>query len=104
MTLTEIGIVFAYFLLAVGLVLTVGYVLGRGRLFGSHRIAVRVDQAANLACRGSLVLVIGGASIAFTGYALGHPMATRIGALVLGAGLPLLLVAEHWGSGNRRRA
>jgi hypothetical protein len=38
MTLAEIGIVSAYFVLAVSVVLTVGYLLGWGRVFGLHRL------------------------------------------------------------------
>lgn len=103
MTFSELGIVLAYFLLAVVLVLVVGYLLGWGRSFGSRRMVDRLDQAGSLVSHASVVFVIAGILVAFTGYAMDQSMIARIGAVMIGAGLPLLLVAEHWGSASRRR-
>jgi hypothetical protein len=101
--LTELAVVSALFTLAVILVLGAGYVLGWGRSFGSARLMDRVDSAATLVCRSSVVLLFGGMLIAFAGYALDQEAVTRVGAVAIAIALPLIVVAEHWGGRVRPR-
>jgi len=107
--IAEIALVLVYFVTAVGLVLVAGYALrfavpGLDRYFSRAGFPTQLERAITIACVGSVALIGAGMVVAFTGYALDRPLMTRVSAIAIAIGLPLIVVAEHWGgNGSRRR-
>lgn len=69
---------------------------------GTRDLLEEVDRAVWGVCVASIGLAFGGFVILLAGYAAGAEILTKIGAIMVTLSLPLLLVAEHVGSGKRR--